>query len=43
MSLVVIIVLLQRKDMFTGSPSLTRYFETEEKQARKQKTVLLEE
>ena len=31
MSLVVIIVLLQRRDMFTG-PSLTRNFETEEKQ-----------
>ena len=43
MSLIVIIVLLQSKDMFTGSPSLARYFETEEKQACKQKNVLLEE
>ena len=30
-SLVAIIVLLQKEDVFQGSPSLARYFETEEK------------
>ena len=30
-SLVAIIALLQKEDMFQGSPSQTRYFETEEK------------
>ena len=32
MIMAVIIGLLHRKDMFASSPSLTRYFETEEKQ-----------
>ena len=41
MSMVFIIVLLHRKDMFTVSPLLTRYFETKEKQPCKKTVVVV--
>ena len=41
MSMVVVIVLLHRKDTFTSSPSLTRYFETKEKQPCKKTTIVV--